>query len=182
MNTKANINSSVDANIGLSDWEEYSLGELFSFKNGLNKSKMYFGSGTPIINYMDVYKHSGIVESDIKGRVTVTSQELINYAAEKGDVFFTRTSETTEEIGIAATVLDELHDTVFSGFLLRARPRNKILDNLYKKYCFSSHSVRKEIISRASYTTRALTNGKILSQIRIKIPPPSSNKPQSPPP
>jgi type I restriction enzyme S subunit len=99
------------------DWQLVTLGEIFSFKNGLNKGKEYFGSGTPIVNYMDVYQYSGIHTNDLQGRVTVSKEEIKNYEVRKGDVFFTRTSETVEEIGIAAAILNTPRDTVFSGFV-----------------------------------------------------------------
>src|ERR1700723_2785276 len=80
------------------DWSIISLGEVFDFKNGLNKEKKYFGYGTPIINYMDVYRNRGLYAKDIKGKVFLSRQEINNYEVRKGDVFFTRTSETVEEI------------------------------------------------------------------------------------
>jgi len=152
------------------DWTVIKLGDVFVFKNGLNKEKKYFGYGTPIVNYMDIFKNRGLKEKDIKGKVSLSKQEIKNYEVNKGDVFFTRTSETVEEIGITSVILEELKDTVFSGFILRARPKNIILDNIYKKYCFSTAQVRKEITSKSSYTTRALTNGRLLSNVNIAIP------------
>jgi len=153
------------------DWETPSLGELFSFKNGLNKAKTYFGYGTPIINYMDVYKKPGLFCQDIFGRVTVNRAELDSYDVKKGDVFFTRTSETVEEVGISSVMLDELSDTVFSGFILRARSKDLRIVDQYKKYCFSSIVFRKQIIANSTYTTRALTNGKVLSLVALPLPP-----------
>lgn len=147
------------------------LGDIFEFKNGLNKEKKFFGIGTPIVNYMDVYKNRGLTAKDLKGRVTVTDKEIKTYEVRKGDVFFTRTSETVDEIGISSVMIEDLANTVFSGFVLRARPKNNWMSNSYKKYCFSSYSVRSEIISKSSYTTRALTNGKLLSNVNIFIPP-----------
>lgn len=152
------------------DWEVISLGEVFEFKNGLNKEKQYFGQGTPIVNYMDVYKNSGLFLSDLAGKVTLSAQEIKNYEVKKGDVFFTRTSETVDEIGITAVMLEEVKDTVFSGFVLRARPINEKLAIEFKKYCFSTQEVRKEITSKSSYTTRALTNGRLLSGVKMAIP------------
>lgn len=152
------------------DWEVKKLGELFEFKNGLNKEKHFFGYGTPILNYMDVFNYSGIQSNDIKGKVFLTNPEIKTYEVKKGDVFFTRTSETVEEIGITTVVLENVVDTVFSGFVLRGRPKNSILDLYFKKYCFSSNFVRKEIISTASYTTRALTNGRLLANVKIIVP------------
>ena len=56
------------------DWEIISLGDIFTFKNGLNKGKEYFGHGTPIVNYMDVYKKPNIYVNDLTGRVAVNPQ------------------------------------------------------------------------------------------------------------
>lgn len=153
------------------EWDKVRLGDMFSFKNGLNKAKRFFGYGTPIINYMDVFNNSSIHLKNIEGLVSVTFQEVESYNVKKGDVLFTRTSETVDEIGISSTVLYNPTDTVFSGFLLRARPLDGRLDDKFKSYCFKSTFVRKQIISKASYTTRALTNGRVLSEIELPFPP-----------
>jgi len=153
------------------NWDTPSLGAIFSFKNGLNKAKEYFGYGTPIVNYMDVYKRSSIRSSDIKGRVSVSREELKSYEVRKSDVLFTRTSETVDEVGIAAVILDDLKSTVFSGFVLRARPQDDSLDDEFKRFCFSSKCVRRQIISKSTYTTRALTNGRVLSSVLLPRPP-----------
>jgi len=152
------------------EWRDVTLGELFTFKNGLNKGKDHFGYGTPIVNYMDVYTRSGIHADDLMGRVSLSREEIKSYNVHKGDVFFTRTSETTDEIGIASVMLDDPIDTVFSGFVLRARPRDDSLDDQFKRYCFSTREVRKAIMSKSSYTTRALTNGRFLSTVTIPLP------------
>jgi type I restriction enzyme S subunit len=153
------------------DWDFRPLGDFFTFKNGLNKAKYFFGHGTPIVNYMDVYKNPGLFSSNILGRVEVSSQEIKSFGVKKGDVFFTRTSETVEEIGISSVLLDELDNGVFSGFILRARSQNDELNDLFKKYCFSSNVVRKQITEKSTYTTRALTNGRVLSMVKIPYPP-----------
>lgn len=152
-------------------WKEKPIGELFEFKNGLNKGKEYFGRGTPIINYMDVYKKDGVYGYELRGRVDLTPQEIKRFEIRKGDVFFTRTSETPEEVGIACVLLDDVEDGVFSGFVLRGRPITDELDIEYCKYCFQTVHVRSEIVNNCTYTTRALTNGTQLSKISIPVPP-----------
>ena len=147
------------------------IGDLFEFKNGLNKEKKYFGQGNPIVNYTDVYHNNKLTSSILKGRVTLEDKEIERYRVFRGDVFFTRTSETPEEIGYAAVLIDDIEDCTFSGFLLRARPITNLLLPDYCGYCFSAYKVRKEIIKLSTYTTRALTNGKSLSKIRIPVPP-----------
>jgi len=158
------------------DWDAPSLGEIFVFKNGLNKAKQFFGYGTPIVNYMDVYGKCGLLACDIQGRVSLDRQELKNFEVRKGDVFFTRTSETAAEVGMASVMLEDLADTVFSGFILRARPKSDSLEDQFKKYCFSTRAVRKQITSQSTETTRALTNGRYLSSVTIARPPKSEQR------
>lgn len=153
------------------DWEVIRLGSVLRFKNGLNKEKKYFGKGIPIVNYMDVFRNKGIQAVHLTGKVDLTPQEIKNYDVKKGDVFFTRTSETVEEIGISAVVVEEVENTVFSGFVLRGRPIDSTFEVSFCQYCFSSNVVRYQIISKASYTTRALTNGRLLSDVLIALPP-----------
>ena len=152
-------------------WEAVPIGDLFTFKNGLNKAKQFFGRGTPIVNYMDVFGKPSLRIDKVVGQVDVSPNELNAYNVRKGDVFFTRTSETVEEIGTASVMLDEPERTVYSGFVLRARPTNDSLDDNFKAYCFSPRYFRKQVVARASYTTRALTNGRSLSAALLARPP-----------
>ena len=152
-------------------WDARPIGDFFDFKNGLNKAKGFFGYGKPIVNYMDVYKNREMYSKNIHGRVDVNHQEIKSFNVKKGDVFFTRTSETVKEIGITSVLLDDLKNGVFSGFILRARSTNNDLEDFYKKYCFSPERVRKQIQEKSTYTTRALTNGRVLSKVKIFYPP-----------
>lgn len=153
------------------DWEVIKLGDSFEFKNGLNASKECFGSGTPIINYTDVYKHTSLKAEWIKGRVNLSAKDIDRFRVKRNDVFFTRTSETPEEVGLPSVLLDTINDCVFSGFVLRARPINKFYVPEYCAFCFRTNQIRLAIINSCTYTTRALTNGKVLSSIPTPIPP-----------
>ncbi len=152
------------------EWEENTLKNIFIFKNGLNKEKSAFGKGTPIINYTDVWGKRGLKLKDVKGKVTLNKNEIENYSAKKGDVFFTRTSETINEIGLTSVLLEDIKDCVFSGFVLRGRPISNLIVNEYNQYCYSLDFMRNEITKKSSYTTRALTNGELLSQVLINLP------------
>ncbi len=152
------------------DWGLLPLGQFLTFKNGLNKGKEYFGKGTPIVNYMDVYRLASLRAADLLGRVEVNQRELDSFGVRKGDVFFTRTSETLDEIGIASVLEEDSPRTVFSGFLLRGRAQDDRLIDEFKRYCFGSASVRNQITSTGTYTTRALTNGAALSRVLLPFP------------
>ena len=152
------------------EWKIKTIGEMFAFKNGVSKGKEYFGHGVPIVNFTDVFNKPRITPDVLEGRVEMDRHEIDSFAVKSGDVFFTRTSETPEEIGMAAVVIGEFVDTVFSGFVLRGRPISEDLENEFKVFCFRTDAVRKRIIGDCSYTTRALTNGGKLSAIKMGVP------------
>lgn len=157
-------------------WKWTSIGTHYAFKNGLNKAKRFFGQGTPIINYMDVYGNQRLSAADVRGKVTVNNDEADAYSAFQGDAFFTRTSETVSEIGYSAILLEPIQRAVFSGFVLRGRPKSKELLPEYAAYALRARDVRKQIESRATYTTRALTNGGSLSECTFLLPPEPEQK------
>lgn len=152
-------------------WKSGTIGDYYIFKNGLNKEKSAFGQGTPIINYTDVFKNRLLTSKIIKGRVTLNDKEIENHSAVYGDVFFTRTSETLDEVGFCGALIEHIQDCVFSGFLLRGRPKDDTsISPNFAGYYFMTKPIREEIISKSSITTRALTNGRNLSAVNVKIP------------
>jgi type I restriction enzyme S subunit len=151
------------------EWK--TLGELFDFKNGISKEKEFFGKGDAIINYTDVFKNSKLYEEAILGKVETNKLDIERFNCKKGDVFFTRTSETKNEIGYASVLLADMSNCVFSGFLIRGRPITNLLLPEYCAYCFASDEIRKKIISSSNMTTRVTTTGTILSKLQIPVPP-----------
>ena len=152
-------------------WDTATIGDFLDFKNGLNKGKDFFGYGTPIVNYTDVYKKRSLKKADIRGKVSLTPDEIHRFDVRKNDIFFTRTSETPDEVGMSSVLLEDVENGVFSGFVLRGRPKIDMFVSEYCKYCFSTEAVRNAIITGCTYTTRALTNGKQLSAVEIPVPP-----------
>lgn len=151
--------------------EMMSMGELFTFKNGLNKGKEFFGSGKPIIMFSNVFNSRYLKSSMITNRVDITEKEMERIDAKFGDVFFTRTSETREDVGYSSVLLEDIGECTFAGFLIRARPLTDILIPSYCKYCFSSPNIRCAIIGNSSFTTRASLTGSGLGKIDLPIPP-----------
>ena len=154
------------------DWEQRKVGDYYEFKNGLNKGKEFFGEGTPIVNFTDVFHNRGISPEMLSGKVRLELSEIKNYEVKKGDIFFTRTSETIEEIGYPSVMLREPENTVFSGFVLRGRCflKDDPLDNLFKKYIFFTDAFRTEMLRKSSMTTRALTSGTAIKNMEFLHP------------
>ena len=153
------------------DWEQRKLGDFYTFKNGLNKEKVYFGYGDSIVNFTDVFHNRQIYSSTLKGKVCVNKKELENYKVKEGDLFFTRTSETIDEIGFPAVVMEPMERVVFSGFVLRGRAEKyDPLVNIFKSYIFFTNNFRSEMKKKSSMTTRALTSGTALKEMYFSYP------------
>ena len=150
----------------------FKLDEIFDFKNGLNKGKEFFGKGVPFISYVNVYKLDRLQEEDIIEKVDLTEDEIERFSVIKGDVLFTRTSEVKEEVGYSSVVIEDLKNTVFNGFTIRARLKDSgLLLPEYSAHLFRCHEIRKEIIRRSSFTTRASLSGQELGKVKVVIPP-----------
>ncbi|PRQ11647.1 restriction endonuclease subunit S [Corynebacterium sp. 13CS0277] len=152
-------------------WERRKLGEFYEFKNGLNKGKEFFGHGIPIVNFTDVFHNRAIGLSDLVGRVNASPEEIKALQVKKGDIFFTRTSETLEEIGMPSVMLEDCESTVFSGFVLRGRASgHDPLCDVFKAYVFYAETFRFEMRRKSSMTTRALTSGAALRKMYFSFP------------
>ena len=150
-------------------WQETKFEDIYEIKNGLNKGKDYFGKGIQILNYMDVNKFEFNTENTIEGLVELSDEEIGRYSVKPNDLFFTRTSETSEEIGLTSAYVGNTIKCVFSGFLLRARPKID-LNSLFFAYYLRTPKQRNNIIKFSSITTRALISGSNLSKMKINIP------------
>lgn len=146
------------------------LGEIFDFRNGLSKGKEFFGSGTPFIRYTDVYNHRSLRKEDITALVECTSSELDKLRVLRGDVLFTRTSETAEDVGWSSVMLDDIGDCVFNGFTIKATPKTHDLLPEYCAYCFATDSFRNYVTTHCAFTTRASLTGNTIAEYKIAIP------------
>lgn len=151
--------------------EQIPLGELFDFRNGLSKGKEYFGRGIPFISYSNVYNHRALYKEDITALVECTPKEVENLRVSRGDVLFTRTSETAEDIGWSSVLLDDIGDCVFNGFSIKASPKTTKLLPEYCAYCFCTDSFRKYVSSHCAFTTRASLTGSTIADYKLAVPP-----------
>lgn len=152
------------------NWEVIRLRYIGSCQNGISKSSEFFGVGFPFVNYSDVYQNfvlplnvSGLINSTIKERDTLSVLE--------GDVFFTRTSETIEEIGFTSTCLHTIDNGIFSGFLIRFRPNKNVLSKNFSKYYFCSQIHRLYFVKEMNLVTRASLSQELLKKMPILLPP-----------
>ena len=147
-------------------WEVKKLGHLGELQNGLNIGGDAFGSGDPFVSYGDVYNNA-IVPSLPTGLVQSTADDQIKYSLKSGDVLFTRTSETVDDIGVASTCLQEIPKVTFAGFLIRFRPRPGKLNPNYSSFLFRNRSIQDFFAGSMNLVTRASLSQNVLKTLPV---------------
>ncbi|TDS11719.1 restriction endonuclease subunit S [Sphingobacterium paludis] len=134
--------------------KEYVLSSLGETYNGLNgKTKGDFGEGERYINYLNVYKNFEIDENEYD-LVKISGSEKQNQVR-FGDIIFTGSSETPDEVGITAVVLKDLKNYYLNSFCFGFRLFDfKKLDPRYAKFLFRNSEIRHFLNLRAQGSTR----------------------------
>lgn len=152
------------------DWEEKKLGEIGATFNGLTgKTKVDFGEGMPYVQYMQIFSNSKInVEEFGLVKIEVNeNQSKVQY----GDVFFTTSSETPNEIGTASVMLEDVGDVYLNSFCFGFRPNSLTeLVPQFSRYLFRSELFRREIIKLAQGSTRFNMSKVELMKLRVLLP------------
>ncbi len=87
-------------------WKEIKLGSLGKTYGGLNgKNKNDFGTGKPYIPYINIFNNP-IINTNSFEYVEIGKNENQN-RVKIGDVFFTTSSETPEEVGMSSVILEK---------------------------------------------------------------------------
>jgi type I restriction enzyme S subunit len=135
------------------DWREFKLGDIGVTYNGLTgKSKENFGKGKPYIQYKQIFDNSRIDISrfDYVEIEDNEKQNNVNF----GDAFFTVSSETPNEVGMASILLDEVGEVFLNSFCFGYRAKSTMLNPYFSRYLFHNESFRKDIVVLAQGSTR----------------------------
>lgn len=149
---------------------EVSLSEVGNFYGGLSgKTKSDFGFGdSKFITYMNVFTNT-IAKQDMCDLVMVGHNEKQNLVVD-GDVLFTQSSETPEEVGMAS-VWTHKQKVYLNSFSFGLRIKNKQnVDPVYLTYLLRSPVYRKSISIQAQGISRYNLSSSRLSTLKVKIP------------
>lgn len=135
------------------EWEEKKLGEVGTTYNGLTgKTADDFGDGFPYIQYKQIFDKSKIDVSKF-GFVSIGANEKQNMVC-YGDIFFTVSPETPNEVGYASVLLDDVDNLYLNSFCFGYRPNKLLLDSSFSQYLFRSNKFRKKVTPLAQGSTR----------------------------
>ncbi len=153
------------------DWDYIPLGEIGRFFGGLTgKSKEDFGHGeSTFITYMNVYKNT-FANKTMVSAVDVRANEKQN-AVQYGDILFTQSSETVEEVGLTS-VWTHTTTPYLNSFCMALRPHSLKKHNpYYLGYALRAPQIRQAIMREGQGISRINLSASRIENIMIPVPP-----------
>lgn len=150
-----------------SSWEQRKLGDIGETYTGLSgKTKADFGHGQArFVTYMNVFSNP-ISNPEMTEPIEIDPKQN---EVEVGDVFFTTSSETPEEVGMSSVLLEKRGKTYLNSFCFGFRPSEKI-DSYYLAYMLRSESAREKIILLAQGISRYNISKNKVMEIAVSLP------------
>ena len=148
-------------------WEQRKLGDIGETYTGLSgKTKADFGHGQArFVTYMNVFSNP-ISNPEMTEPIEIDPKQN---EVEVGDVFFTTSSETPEEVGMSSVLLEKRGKTYLNSFCFGFRPSEKI-DSYYLAYMLRSESARDKIILLAQGISRYNISKNKVMEIAVSLP------------
>jgi len=130
------------------------------------KTKEDFGHGQArFVTYMNVFSNP-ISNPEMTEPIEIDPKQN---EVEVGDVFFTTSSETPEEVGVSSVLLEKRGKTYLNSFCFGFRPSEKI-DSYYLAYMLRSESAREKIILLAQGISRYNISKNKVMEIAVSLP------------
>ena len=147
-----------------------SLGEIET--SSVDKKTLDNEALIKLVNYTDIYGNTNkeIWNNDNYMIVSANEKQLKSKKLRTGDVLFTPSSETIEDIGVSAVVMEDLNNTLYSYHILRFK-FYEILDLKFKKYMLNNDFVQYYFSKSASGTTRKILGLNIFWNLHVILPP-----------
>ena len=154
-------------------WAKLKLGNIGTFStSSVDKKAKDDETSVSLLNYMDIYRNSVLSSSFPFQSVTAPAKQVTSSSVRNGDVFFTPSSETPDDIGHSAVFLGDADNLVHSYHTIRFRPAvNNHFDDNYKAYAFKGEQTYEYFRKRATGSTRFTVSLPIFNELEVLTPP-----------
>ncbi|MDO6572353.1 restriction endonuclease subunit S [Gilvimarinus sp. 2_MG-2023] len=126
------------------EWSKTNLGSAGKISSaGVDKKIVDGEQKIRLLNFLDVFRREFIFDRELNHAVTAPDRKIANCNVQKGDVFFTPSSETRDEIGLSAVAVEDMPGVVYSYHIVRFRP-NQPMDLNFSAYVFQTDEFRSQ--------------------------------------
>ncbi|MEY2358843.1 restriction endonuclease subunit S [Lactiplantibacillus plantarum] len=148
-------------------WEQRKLGKMgYTFTGLSGKTKEDFGHGNAkFVTYMNVFS-SPVSNSEMVENVEVDSKQ---HQVEYGDVFFTTSSETPQEVGMSSVWLETAENIYLNSFCFGYHPMVEF-DPYYLAFMLRSPVIRKKFMLLAQGISRYNISKNKVMEMLVPVP------------
>ena len=153
-------------------WRMVRLGDVAAVGfSGVDKRTVEGEHSVELCNYTDVFYNRRIRSGMGFMAATATRLERERWALRKGDVLFTKDSETADEIGIPAYVTEDMSEVLCGYHLGLARPNNGSVCGPFLARALASRQCAREFTRRANGITRFGLTLEATRNLPVLLPP-----------
>ena len=127
-----------------SPWQKVKLGEIGKISSaGVDKKVNEGEVPVRLLNFVDVFYRDFIYNDELTHWVTAKTIKVEQCSVQKGDIFFTPSSEMPTDIAISAVAMEDMKGVVYSYHIVRLRPHIE-MDLHYRAYAFKTDEFYKQ--------------------------------------
>ena len=130
----------------MANLKEYKLGNIANIVvSNVDKKTTPNQKTVKLCNFVDVYYNWAITKSNYDSFMTATAsdEEISKFSLKKGQVAFTKDSETRDDIGIPAYIAEDFKDVVLGYHTALATPDENIVTGEYLNAFMHSSYIQK---------------------------------------
>ena len=156
----------------MSEWRVAPLREIADIRvSNVDKKATLGEAPVRLCNYMDVYANDYIRADLPFMEATATAAEIQRFGVQQGDVMITKDSETPDDIGIPAVVMDQIEGLVCGYHLAQIRPNRSLVDPVYLTKQLALPETAAYFAQRAAGSTRYGLSNRTISNVPIRLAP-----------
>ncbi|RLB89323.1 MAG: restriction endonuclease subunit S, partial [Deltaproteobacteria bacterium] len=136
-------------------WREVQLKDIAAISfSGVDKKSRPGQKKVRLCNYMDVYNNNYITADMDFMWATATDAEITAYSLDVGDIMITKDSETSDDIGIPAVVMERLDNVLCGYHLALIKPNLEKTDPIFLTKQIGYEQVANQFSRLANGATR----------------------------
>ena len=125
-------------------WQKIKLGEIGTITSAGVDKKINDGEvPVRLLNFVDVFYRDFLYDNELEHWVTAKPVKVAQCSIQKGDIFFTPSSETPTDIALSAVAMEDMPEAVYSYHIVRLRPHID-MDLRYRAYAFKTDEFYKQ--------------------------------------
>ena len=153
-----------------SDWEKVTLGDLMTFKNGLNytqdsNGKEYNFLGVGCFKSKNSIKNASELET-----VYISNPVDKDYLLKKDDLVFVRSNGSKELVGRCVLIENDISNATYSGFCIKGVLKSEKTTSKYILKNIEAGFLKEKLKHENRGTNISNLNQEILNSLEIKLP------------